>query len=64
MDSAAASMLARALTSAKTRRRRRRAMMSISPSGLFHRRARMRKPFAISSAAARLSAEMPVRNAA
>ena len=38
-------------------------MMSISPTGLRQRRARMRKPLAMRSAAARLSAEMPVRNA-
>ena len=41
-----------------------RATMSISPSGVRKRRARMRKPLAISSAAARLSADRPVRNAA
>ena len=38
---------------------RRRATMSISPTGHFQRRARMRKPLAISKAAARLSAERP-----
>ena len=37
--------------------------MSISPTGLRQRRARMRKPLAMRNAAARLSAEMPVRNA-
>src|SRR5262249_46132120 len=46
-----------------TSRLRRRAMMSISPTGLFQRRARMRKPLATRTIAARLSAEMPVRNA-
>ena len=62
--SAASSRVARAFTSTKISRCRRAATMSISPSGLFQRRARMRKPCAISQAAARLSAEMPTRNAA
>src|SRR5262245_38600763 len=62
-DHAASSNLSRALTSTNTNRLRRRATMSISPSGLLQRRARMRKPLAIRNAAARLSAEMPVRNA-
>src|SRR4029077_20279363 len=61
-DQAASSNLSRALTSTKTNRVRRRAMISISPTGLFQRRARMRKPLATRNAAARLSAEMPVRN--
>src|SRR5262249_57495223 len=52
-----------ALASRNTKRLRRRAMMSISPTGLFQRRARMRKPLAMRNAAARLSAEIPVRNA-
>src|SRR5260370_27962043 len=38
-------------------------MMSISPTGLRQRRARMRKPLAMRNAAARLSAEIPSRNA-
>src|SRR5215471_6729748 len=38
-------------------------LMSISPTGLLQRRARMRKPLAMRNAAARLSAEIPVRNA-
>ena len=63
-DSAASSIVGRAFTSAKTRSRRRLAMISISPRGLRHRRARMRNPFAIRNAAARLSAEIPTRNAA
>ena len=58
-DQAASSSVSRAFTSTKTRSARRRATMSISPTGLFQRRARMRKPLAISSAAARLSAERP-----
>src|SRR6266478_2854202 len=62
-DHAASSKLCLALTSTKTRRLRRLATMSISPTGLFQRRARMRKPLAIRKAAARLSAEIPVRNA-
>src|SRR5262245_1782998 len=62
-DQAASSRLSRALTSTKTRRRRRRATMSISPSGQRQRRARIRKPLAMRNAAARLSAEIPVRNA-
>src|SRR5262245_35480697 len=62
-DQAASSRLSRALTSTKTRRRRRRATMSISPSGQRQRRARMRNPLATRNAAARLSAEIPVRNA-
>src|SRR5260370_18687142 len=37
--------------------------MSISPTGLFQRRARMRNPLAMRKTAARLSAEIPVRNA-
>jgi hypothetical protein len=35
--------------------------MSISPTGLLKRRATMRNPLAMSKAAARLSAEIPVR---
>src|SRR6516162_5283574 len=62
-DHAASSSLSRALTSTNTNRLRRRAMMSISPTGLLQRRARMRKPLAMRNAAARLSAEIPVRNA-
>src|SRR5437763_1412629 len=62
-DHAASSTFALALTSTKTRRLRRRATMSISPTGLFQRRARMRKPLTMRKAAARLSAEIPVRNA-
>src|SRR5262245_11584482 len=62
-DHAASSNLSRALTSTNTKRLRRRAMMSISPTGLLQRRARMRKPLAMRNAAARLSAEIPVRNA-
>src|SRR5262249_33561592 len=62
-DRAASSNLSPALTSTNTKRLRRRAMISISPTGLFQRRARMRKPLATRNAAARLSAEMPVRNA-
>src|SRR5262245_3769622 len=62
-DHAASSSLSRALSSTNTSRRRRRAMMSISPTGLLQRRARMRKPLAMRNAAARLSAEIPVRNA-
>src|SRR6516164_9593614 len=60
---AASSSRSRALTSTNTNRLRRRAMMSISLTGLFQRRARMRKPLAMRNAAARLSAEIPVRNA-
>jgi hypothetical protein len=56
--------LLRALTSTNTNSERRRATISISPTELFQRRARMRKPFASKSAAARLSAERPVRKAA
>ena len=41
-DSAALSSVARAFTSTKISVWRRAAMMSISPSGLFQRRARMR----------------------
>ena len=41
-DSAAASSVARAFTSTKISVWRRAAMMSISPSGLFQRRAKMR----------------------
>ncbi len=63
-DSAAASRFDLAFTSTNTNSRRRRATMSISPSGLRQRRARMRKPLAIRKAAARLSAEIPTRNAA
>ena len=44
-DQAASSSRSRAFTSTNTRRLRRRATMSISPTGLFQRRARMRKPF-------------------
>src|SRR5215831_12524175 len=62
-DNAASSSLSRALTSTNTNRLRRRAMMWISPTGLLQRRARMRKPLAMRNAAARLSAEIPVRNA-
>src|SRR5215469_2635248 len=62
-DHAASSSVSRALTSTNTNRLRRRAMMSISPTGLLQRRARMRKPLAMRNAAARLSAEIPVRNA-
>src|SRR4029079_16606212 len=47
-----------------TTRCRRLATRSISPSGLRHRRARMRNPLAIKNAAARLSAEIPTRKAA
>src|SRR5271166_506922 len=62
-DQAAASRSCLALTSTKTSSRRRLATISISPTGLFQRRARMRKPLAMRKAAARLSAEIPVRNA-
>src|SRR5262249_30495614 len=54
-DHAASSSLSRALTSTNTSRLRRRAMMSISPTGLLQRRAKMRKPLAMRNAAARLS---------
>src|SRR5262249_41929154 len=63
-DSAASARLARALTSANTSRWRRLATISISPRGLRQRRARIRNPFAIRNTAARLSAEIPTRNAA
>ena len=63
-DSAASSSVSRAFTSTNTSKcERRRATMSISPTGDFQRRARMRKPLAIRNAAARLSAEMPTRKA-
>src|SRR5580658_7888083 len=62
--SAAASRLSRALTSTNTRSRRRRATMSISPTGVFQRRAAIQWPLAMSSMAARLSADRPSRNAA
>src|SRR5262249_41359848 len=62
-DHAASSRLALALTSTKISRLRRRATISISPTGLFHRRASMRNPLAIRKTAARLSAEIPVRKA-
>jgi len=63
-DSAASSSVGRAFTSTNTSSWRRLAIMSISPSGLRHRRARMRNPFATRNAAARLSAEIPTRKAA
>src|SRR5215470_17850235 len=62
-DQAASSNRSCAFTSTNINKRRRRAMISISPTGLFQRRARMRKPLAMRNAAARLSAEIPVRNA-
>ena len=62
-DQAASSRSGRALTSTKINRLLRRATMSISPTGLLKRRATMRNPLAMSKAAARLSAEIPVRNA-
>ena len=56
---AASSSVLRAFTSTNTSRLRRRATMSISPTGLLKRRATMRKPLAMRKAAARLSAESP-----
>jgi hypothetical protein len=50
-------------TSTNIKSFRRRVIRSISPSGDFQRRARIRKPFAMSSAAAQVSADVPARNA-
>jgi hypothetical protein len=59
-DASAASLSrARALTSTKAKVFRRRATISISPTGVLKRRAEIQNPFASSSSAARPSAERP-----
>src|SRR5262249_42709567 len=62
-DHAASSSLSRAFTATNTHRLRRLALKSLSTTGLLQRRARMRKLLAMRNAVARLSAEIPVRNA-